>query len=282
MMPPPTPRVSVVIPAYNAATTVGEAVRSALAQTMADLEVIVSDDGSDPPIADALRGIDDERLRVTRLPVNRGVGAARNAAVAEARGPLVAQLDADDLWYPDHLESMLPAFDDAEVGLAYGDADVRGHPDGRDRWIRPGDDHPVNDLARLYAGNPAPSPTVVMRTDAVRGVGGYPTWLSVGEDYLLYIRLRRAGWRLAYVASPSAVYRWPEPGRGATFNRRRNARQGAKMFAWLWLGAPRDPAVRRRLVTELIGVLVTHVPGSLGAGRALRRAGQAARARRSR
>ena len=62
-----------------------------------------------------------------------------------------------------------------------------------------GADQPVNDLARLYAGNPAPSPTVVMRTDAVRGVGGYPTWLSVGEDYLLYIRLRRAGWRLAYV-----------------------------------------------------------------------------------
>lgn len=282
MMPPPTPRVSVVIPAYNAASTVGEAVRSALSQTMADLEVIVSDDGSDPPIADALRGIDDRRLRVTRLPVNRGVGAARNAAVAEARAPLVAQLDADDLWYPEHLESMLPAFADAGVGLAYGDADVRGHPDGRDRWILPGDDHPVNDLARLYAGNPAPSPTVVMRTDAVRGVGGYPTWLSVGEDYLLYIRLRRAGWRLAYVASPSAVYRWPEPGRGATFDRRRNARQGAKMFAMLWLGAPRDRALRRRLGTELTGVLVTHVPGSLGAGRALRRAGHAARRRWSR
>ena len=279
MMPAPTPRVSVVIPAYNAATTVAEAVRSALAQTMGDLEVIVSDDGSDRPTADALRGIDDERLRVIRLPANRGVGAARNAAVGEARAPLVAQLDADDLWYPAHLESMLPAFADAEVGLAYGDAEVRGHPDGRDRWILHGADHPVNDLPRLYAGNPAPSPTVVMRTNAVREVGGYPTWLSVGEDYLLYIRLRRAGWRLAYVASPSAVYRWPEPGRGATFNRRRNARQGAKMFATLWLSAPRDRALCRRLVTELIGVLVTHVPGSLGVGRALRRIGYVVRGR---
>ena len=139
MMPALAPRVSVVIPAYNAETTVAEAVRSALAQTMGDLEVIVSD-GSDRPTADALRGIDDERLRVIRLPANRGVGAARNAAVAEARAPLVAQLDADDLWYPAHLESMLPAFADAKVGLAYGDAEVRGHPDGRDRWILHGAD----------------------------------------------------------------------------------------------------------------------------------------------
>ncbi|MGZ4273550.1 MAG: glycosyltransferase family 2 protein [Solirubrobacteraceae bacterium] len=274
MMTPPAPRVTVVIPAYNAFTTVAQAVRSALAQTMADLEVIVSDDGSRPPIADALREIDDERLRVIRLPANRGVSAARNAAVAEARAPLVAQLDADDLWYPAHLEAMLPAFADADVGLAYGNADVRGHPDGRHRWIVGSNGHPVNDLARLYAGNPAPSPTVVMRTEAVRAVGGYPTWLSVGEDYLLYIRLRRAGWRLAYVAEPTAVYRWPEPGRGATFNRRRNARQGAKMFAVLWLGAPRDRALGRRLANEMIGVLATHVPGSLQAGRALRRTGQ--------
>jgi glycosyltransferase involved in cell wall biosynthesis len=274
MMPRSVPRVTVVIPAYNASATLPDAVRSALTQTMADLEVVVVDDGSDQPVADALHTIRDERLRVIRLPANRGVGAARNAAVAAARAPLVAQLDADDLWYPEHLEALLPVFADAQVGLGYGNAEVQGHPDGRHRWITDGD-HPVNDLSRLYAGNPAPSPTVVMRTAAVRAVGGYPTWLSVGEDYLLYIRLRRAGWRLAYVGEPSAVYRWPEPGRGATFNRRRNARQGAKMFTVLWLGAPRDAALRGRLSTELIGVVVTHVPRALEAGRALRRAWRA-------
>lgn len=281
MMPRAVPRVTVVIPAYNASATIPDAVRSALAQTMADLEVVVVDDGSDRPAADALDAIHDPRLRVIRLPVNGGVGAARNAAVAAARAPLMAQLDADDLWYPRHLETMLPAFADAQVGLVYGNAEVRGHPDGRDLWIADGD-HPVNDLSRLYAGNPAPSPTVVMRTAAVRAVGGYPTWLSVGEDYLLYIRLRRAGWRLAYDGEPSAVYRWPEPGRGATFDRRRHARQGVKMFGVLWLGSPRDAALRRRLIAELIGVAVTHVPGTLETGRALRRAGRALAAARSR
>ncbi|MGH2896804.1 MAG: glycosyltransferase family 2 protein [Solirubrobacteraceae bacterium] len=273
-MPLAIPRVTVVIPAYNASATIPDAVHSALAQTMPDLEVIVVDDGSDRPATDALDAIHDARLRVIRLPVNGGVGAARNAAVAAARAPLVAQLDADDLWYPQHLEMMLPAFADERVGLVYGNAEVRGHPDGRQLWIADGD-HPVNDLSRLYAGNPAPSPTVVMRTAAVRAVGGYPSWLSVGEDYFLYIRLRRTGWRLAYVDESSAVYRWPEPGRGATFNRRRNARQGAKMFGVLWLGSPRDAALRSRLIAELIGVLVTHVPPALDMGRALRRAGRA-------
>jgi glycosyltransferase involved in cell wall biosynthesis len=282
---PATPRVSVLIPAHNASTTVAEAVASALAQTMADLEVIVVDDGSEIPISQALESIRDERLRVLRFVRNRGVGAARNAGVAAARAPLVAQLDADDLWHPSHLESMLPAFEDPRVGLAYGNVEVRGHPQGYDRWIPDAAAtdsprrsvgtpaaHPVNELSELYEGNPVPSPSAVMLTAAVKAVGGYPEWLTVGEDYLLYLRLRRAGWTFAYIDGRSAVYRWPEPGRGATFNRRRNARQGVRLFGFLLLRSPGDRALARRLRHELIGVLVSHVSGSLVVGRALRQA----------
>jgi glycosyltransferase involved in cell wall biosynthesis len=254
---------------------------------MPALEVIVIDDGSEVPMVESLRAIDDERLRVIRFARNRGVGAARNAGVAAARAPLVAQLDADDLWHPTHLESMLPQFDDPRVGLAYANVDVRGHPAGYDRWI-PDEAHadgprnsvgtrvrhPVTELSELYEGNPVPSPSAVMRTAAVRGAGGYPEWLTVGEDYLLYLRLRRAGWRLAYVNRRSAVYRWPEPGRGATFDRRRNARQGVKLFGFLLLRSPFDAGVRRRLGHELIALMVTHAPLSLELGRAWRRLGR--------
>jgi glycosyltransferase involved in cell wall biosynthesis len=279
------PRVSVITPAYNAQETIVEAVSSALSQTVRELEVIVVDDGSDLPIAPTLAGIADGRLRVIRKHRNRGVGAARNTALTAARAPLVAQLDADDLWRDDHLEGLLPALEDPAVGLAYANVEIVGHPDGLDRWIAeraPGDglppwigdrrEHPVNDLASLYRANPIPSPAVMMRTDAARAVGGYPQWVSVGEDYLLYIKIRRAGWRFAYVDRRSAIYRWPDPSRGATYNMRRNARQEAKLFAVLALKSPGDRAIRARLVGELADVIATHVPGAPSAGRALRRA----------
>jgi glycosyltransferase involved in cell wall biosynthesis len=126
MFTSPTPRVTVITPAYNAATTVVEAVTSALSQTVGDLEVIVVDDGSSEPVADALSGIRDRRLRVIRSEANRGVSAARNTALAAARSAVIAQLDADDFWRPDHLEGLLPAFDDPTVGLAYTNVEIVG------------------------------------------------------------------------------------------------------------------------------------------------------------
>jgi glycosyltransferase involved in cell wall biosynthesis len=285
------PRVSVLMPAYKASATIAQAVSSALAQSVREIEVIVADDGSPEPIAAALAGIADERLRIVRRPQNGGVSAARNSALELARAPLVAQLDADDHWRADHLEHLLPAFDDPAVGLAYANVEIVGFP-ASDRWIaeRTPDDglpawisdrsiHPVNDLGVLYRANPIPAPAVVMRTDAVRAVGGYPEWLRVGEEYLLYLRLRQAGWRFAYVDRRSAVYRWPEPGRGATFNARRNSREETKLFVALALSSPPNAAIFKRLGMELVDLLETHVPASVPLARRLRGAGRALRRR---
>jgi glycosyltransferase involved in cell wall biosynthesis len=277
-----TPRVTVITPAYDAAATVGEAVTSALAQTVSDLEVVVVDDGSSEPVAAALAGLRDSRLRVIRSDVNRGVSVTRNRAVAAARGGLLAQLDADDLWRPDHLEAVLPALDDPVVGLAYTNVEIIGTPlldraiaartpgDGLPSWVSDRAIHPVDDLASLYRVNPIPSPSVVMRTAAVRKVGGYPSWLTVGEDYYLYIKLRRAGWHFAYVDRMSAVYRWPEPGRGVSFDGRRGARQNLKLFAALMVRTPTDRAIRARFRDELTNVIATHVPGSVELARQIR------------
>src|SRR5689334_2967553 len=116
------------MPAYNAHATVRESVESALAQTVPDLEVIVVDDASDPPIVEALTGVRDERLRVIRHERNRKAPAARNTALRAARAPLVSQLDADDTWEPDYLENVLPRFDDPAIGLTYTNAYVDGGP----------------------------------------------------------------------------------------------------------------------------------------------------------
>jgi hypothetical protein len=93
----------------------------------------------------------------------------------------------------------------------------------------------------------------------------------VGEEYYVYIKLRRAGWHFAYVDRMSAVYRWPEPGRGVSFDGRRAARENLKLFAVLMARSPRDPAIRARVGGELRNLIETHVPGSIHVARRYRR-----------
>ncbi|MFC6974687.1 glycosyltransferase family 2 protein [Halomicroarcula sp. GCM10025709] len=101
------PRVSVVVPTYNRADTVGRAVESALAQTVTDIEVVVVDDGSTDDTAAVVTGIDDERVRYLAHERNRGRSAARNTGIEAARGEYVAFLDSDDRWLPGKLDRQL-------------------------------------------------------------------------------------------------------------------------------------------------------------------------------
>lgn len=103
------PLVSVVIPTRARPALVPLAARSALGQTLRDLEVVVVLDGPDPATREALERVGDDRLRLVELPASHGVAAARNAGVADARAPWVAFLDDDDLWLPAKLERQLEA-----------------------------------------------------------------------------------------------------------------------------------------------------------------------------
>lgn len=112
------PRVSVVIPSYNHAQYLGEAIQTALNQTYRDFEIIVVDDGSTDNTPQVLAGFGDP-VRCIRQE-NRGLAAARNAGVLAARGEFVAFLDADDSWLAEYLAKMLAAFgNDASVGAVY-------------------------------------------------------------------------------------------------------------------------------------------------------------------
>jgi glycosyltransferase involved in cell wall biosynthesis len=101
------PLVSAIVPTRNRADLVATAVRSALAQTMTDLEVVVVVDGPDAATEQVLTAFDDPRLRVVVLPEPRGASAARNAGVDAARGAWVAFLDDDDEWLACRLERQL-------------------------------------------------------------------------------------------------------------------------------------------------------------------------------
>jgi glycosyltransferase involved in cell wall biosynthesis len=104
-----TPLVSAVVTTVDRPHLVGRAVRSALAQTLADLEVIVVVDGPDPATERTLAAIDDRRLHVALRPRRGGQGAALNAGIGRVRGEWTALLDDDDAWLPTKLERQLEA-----------------------------------------------------------------------------------------------------------------------------------------------------------------------------
>src|SRR5262249_13181427 len=100
-----SPQFSVVIPVYNRADTLSRVLRSVLAQTFQDFEIVVVDDGSKDDPKSVCDSFHDPRIRYLRQE-NRGGGAARNAGIDAARGRFVAFLDSDDEFLPQHLERM--------------------------------------------------------------------------------------------------------------------------------------------------------------------------------
>lgn len=113
------PKVSVIIPTYNRAGVVKDAIGSVLAQSEQDLELIVVDDGSTDDTRDVVAACGDDRVRYFHK-VNGGAASARNVGLSNARGEYVAFLDSDDFWPADYLEVMLARLQgNAEAGIAY-------------------------------------------------------------------------------------------------------------------------------------------------------------------
>ncbi len=113
------PRVSVIIPVYKAEKFVADAIRSVLAQTYADFEIIVVDDGSPDKSIEVCQQFDDLRVRIIRQS-NRGLPGARNTGIRNAVGEYVALLDADDLWAPQKLEKHVQHLEESpDVGISF-------------------------------------------------------------------------------------------------------------------------------------------------------------------
>jgi glycosyltransferase involved in cell wall biosynthesis len=167
--------VSVVIPAYNAARLIVDTIRSVQAQSMADIEIIVVNDGSTDATLEVVRGFADRdpRIRIVSQE-NGGLAAARNAGLREARGNCVAFLDSDDIWHPDFLSEMYQALAGApKAPFAYaysfrfdiGNLLIPGTP-----WPYV----PRHDFLGLLALNSVGNGSAAMfRRDALLRVGGY-------------------------------------------------------------------------------------------------------------
>lgn len=117
------PLFTVLLPTHYRPDTIGYAIRSVLAQTEADFELLIVGDGPVPGTAEAVAAFDDPRIRWFDLPKGPGYGYAnRNVAMAEARGRLVAHMSDDDVMLPDHLALLRKAFEDPAALWAYSQA----------------------------------------------------------------------------------------------------------------------------------------------------------------
>jgi glycosyltransferase involved in cell wall biosynthesis len=189
----------------NGAPQVRDAVESVLAQTAADLELIVVDDDSTDATPGILTSFRDPRLRLERR-ARGGLTSALNAALRLARAPLVARLDADDAALPERLERQLAYLRaHPEVGLL-GTAAREVDSSGREvAIVRP----PTSDVEirrALIRRNPFVHSSVVMRRAVVEQVGGYDEAFAVAQDYDLWMRMSVVT-RMANLADPLVVRR---------------------------------------------------------------------------
>lgn len=215
-MPMVEPRVSVVVPAYNAAGTVEAAVRSALGQTMEELEVIVCDDASIDETLCVLQSIHDPRLVIVNHETNQGEGAARDRAIMAARGEWVAVMDADDVWDERRLECMLDATRGEPDVLVFDDLLICHHTaDGLVPWrsmrgrkaFRGNGESPVDVPPEAWAASYQFLIKPLIHAESLRRSRVRHTTLKFGADTEFFLKLIAHGFRLRYVPRPYYWYR---------------------------------------------------------------------------
>jgi glycosyltransferase involved in cell wall biosynthesis len=184
------PRITVLIGAYNHEDTLPRAVESMLAQTVAESEVIVIDDGStdrSSEVAESLAG-EDPRVRVLRMEGNVGIARSLNAGLREARAPVVAVQDADDWSEPQRLERQLAVLaaepDVAVVGTRMREVDAQGSE------LAPRTSFAAGDVGGvLMRFNPIPNTSAAFRRAAVLALGGYDARYRYATEYDLWLRV---------------------------------------------------------------------------------------------
>ena len=190
----PVPRVSVVIPAYNAAWCVRRAVDSVLAQEYRDFELIVVDDGSRDDTAAVLAGYGDA-VRVVGKS-NGGLSSARNAGISAARGDYVAFLDADDWWLPTKLARQVDLMEGRPDLVFCSTTTAVQTPEGRhlpDWRCGPGDRPALECIFAVNAYVAGSGSAVLARREAFAQAGGFDPALGSLEDIDMWMRLAALG-----------------------------------------------------------------------------------------
>ncbi len=205
--------VSIIIPCYNAAPWIGEAIESCLKQTYQPIEIIVIDDGSTDESLSVIRSF-GEQITYETEP-NRGGSHARNRGFALSRGEYVLFLDADDLIAPDTIKALVTAIKDETNVIAV--CDMRRLVKQGDEWKiletsglkeLPGGD----DLRRVVVFSSYPVNSILHSRKVIEKVGGWDESLTILEDVDLLLRVLLSGVQVKFAERGVAYYRLHPPG----------------------------------------------------------------------
>ena len=203
------PTISVLMPVYNGARYLAEAVESIRAQTFGDFEFIAVDDGSRDDSLPLLQRLAqaDSRIKIVSRP-NTGIVGALNDGLAVARGEFVARMDADDIAAPVRFEKQLAALRTNTGCVALGSAVMFTDPKSRPlkAYLPPPSHAAIEEELARGNGGALIHPTVIFRRDALIQCGGYRTQYNYIEDLDLYVRLLDVG-RLANLPDILLQYR---------------------------------------------------------------------------
>ena len=210
------PLVSVIIPAYNAAGYIKEAVESVLAQTYRDQEIIVIDDGSTDSTAACVSTAFGDSVVVIRQS-NGGPSSARNCGIEAAKGKYIAFLDADDTWFPDKISEQVNLMERyPDVGMVFGNAVTlkdgikaeKSHfeQEGLDEAYFGDPIYYKEVFKKLFHKNIIMTQTVMVRASVLEKTGGFNADFRFGEDFLLWLDIARVT-KIAYQAKAVAFRR---------------------------------------------------------------------------
>jgi glycosyltransferase involved in cell wall biosynthesis len=200
------PLISIILPAYNAERTIGKTIASVLAQTHANFELLVINDGSSDQTARIVASIADPRITMFSY-ANAGQAASRNRGLKQVNGDYVAFIDADDLWTPDKLAAQLIALQgNPQAALAYSWVD---YIDPQDHLLHPGCHVAVSGdvYGRLLLANflECGSNPLICRS-ALTAVGEFDASLSNADDWDMWLRLAKR-YPFVCVKAPQILYR---------------------------------------------------------------------------
>jgi glycosyltransferase involved in cell wall biosynthesis len=191
---------------HNAAQYLREAIGSVLDQTYSQWEIIFWDNRSTDGTAAIVREFNDPRLGYFLAPTFTPLGEARNLAMREARGELIAFLDCDDVWLPEKLERQVPLFNDADIGLVYSDTiffNARGDQKRAHGGVLPGRGYCFRQLLGRYF---LPMETVILRRSALDSQNEwFDLRFNMIEEADLFRRIAH-DWKIDGVAD--ALARW--------------------------------------------------------------------------
>lgn len=204
--------ISVIIPLYNKEKQIVHTLQSVLNQTFQDFEIVIVDDGSTDGSVSEVEKFSDSRIRLIHQK-NAGVAAARNRGIEEAKGDLIAFLDADDEWKPEylatqyHLSQKYPDCNVFACNYEFRNIEGKVTPTIIRKLPFTGEDGILFNYFEVASCSHPPlwTSSIVVKKQAIQAIGGFPVGIRSGEDLLTWARLAVKG-EIAYSKKVVAIY----------------------------------------------------------------------------